>query len=409
MHDTIFLKGRLDEYAEPSRFGIYIHVPFCVRRCRYCAFFSTVRRHIPAHDYVTALLHEAELCRATFQGMRPRSVYLGGGTPSCLPDDEIRRLMVGLAECFGQADEYTMECNPEHVSPARARHWKAIGMTRVSMGVQSFHPEMLCFLGRAHSPDDARHAMDSLRQAGFDEISIDLIFGGMPDGTDPRQIWSEDLRIAHSLSPEHVSCYALTLEPNTPLANLHKRGHTVCVDEDTSADLMDMIEPALGMRRYEISNYAVEGVFSAHNVACWAGEPYIGLGPGAHSMFRSKNKIVRREVQENIAAYLELAGVQRVMPTMAFEEHLSLETHLAERLMCAARTRFPWAPDRIAEQVGADITPYKKALNKAVSRGLIEVSTQNNMDVFRTTDLGIKLNNCLDEIIFEAAPVTPTA
>ena len=384
---------------------MYIHVPFCVRRCRYCAFFSTVRREIPAHEYVTALLNEADLRRGPYASRKIRSIYLGGGTPSCLPDDEIDRLMRGLMERFGTADECTIECNPEQMTPERARRWHESGLTRVSLGVQSFDPEMLRFLGRGHTSSEACRALDCVHQAGFEEVSLDLIFGGTPDGVEPQRVWEADLQQARRCGAEHVSCYALTIEPHTPLANAQKRGQCVCVDEDTSAGFMDMIEPTLGMRRYEISNYAVDGVFSAHNVSCWAGEPYLGLGPGAHSMIWQNNGVVRCEDDENVSQYLKCAaGDSPHVPKMAFEEKLSREMHLAERLMCAARTRFWWAPAKIAQQVGADIEPYRRVFEKAETRGLMEGYESGNEKVFRTTELGIKLNNCLDELIFEAAP-----
>lgn len=395
----------MDEYTKPDRFGVYIHVPFCVRRCRYCAFFSTVRREIPAHEYVTALLHEADLRRGPYSSLKIRSLYLGGGTPSCLPDHEIDRLMCGLEERFGSAEECTIECNPEHLTLERARRWRESGLNRISLGVQSFNPTMLDFLGRGHSPQEACRALDCAHQAGFEEVCLDLIFGGTPDGIEPRRVWESDLQQAKRCGVEHVSCYALTIEPHTLLANLQKRGACVCVDEDTSAALMDMIEPTLGLRRYEISNYAAEGVFSAHNVSCWAGEPYLGLGPGAHSMIRQNNGVVRCEVAENITAYLQWAAEEETrLPKMAFVENLSRETHLAERLMCASRTRFCWSPVTIAKQVGADISPYRRSFEKAVARGLLEESGQGENVIYRTTELGIKLNNCLDEIIFEGAP-----
>ena len=393
----------MDTYTEPDRFGIYIHVPFCVRRCRYCAFYSTVCQEIPAHDYVSALLNEAEIRRGPFAGKRPRSIYLGGGTPSCVPDDEIERLIRGLDKLFGRAEELKLECNPEHVTLARARNWKTCGVTRVSMGVQSFDPEMLRFLGRGHTPDDAKRAFACLRQAGFDEVSIDLIFGGTPEGVDSQKVWDADLQTTKSLAPEHVSCYALTIEPLTPLAKLQNDGVKVCVDDDISAEMMDKIERSLGMHRYEISNYAIPGYFSAHNVACWAGEPYLGLGPGAHSFFRSKKVFVRCAMRAKLSGYMEQALVG-LEPPLIFEEHISPEMHLAERLFCAARTRFRWSPAAIARQLGVDVSPYQRVLEKAEKRGLVSIFSENGESVCQTTEIGIKLNNCLDALIFEAAP-----
>ena len=407
MHSSFFRKGRLDAYAEGTAFGIYIHVPFCVRRCRYCAFFSTTLRRIP-DAFVRGLLNEAELRRGPFDGRVLKSLYLGGGTPSRLDDASLAQLIDGMRTRFGDAREVTLECNPEHVSAERAVFWKSLGVTRVSLGIQSFDGKMLRFLGRAHSADDASRAVETIIAAGIDEVSIDLIYGGKLecDPRDPLECWAESLSQAKQTGAKHVSCYALTIEPHTPLATLQARGIQVVHDDELVLQMMRMIPEGLSMRQYEISNYAAEDYFSAHNVSCWAGEPYLGLGPGAHSMWFEDATCVRRADLGNVDKYLECvcAAVPRD-PPVEFVERLSPQMHLAECLICAARTRFAWDPQKIAQRLDADLAPYRRPLQKAVSRGLLQVTRSGDENaVFRATALGVQLNNCLDALIFEGAP-----
>ena len=169
---------------------------------------------------------------------------------------------------------------------------------------------------------------------------------------------------------------------------------------------MQLIPDALGMQQYEISNYAAEDYFSAHNVSCWAGEPYLGLGPGAHSMWFEEAACVRRANLGNVDKYLKcVCDDARLDAPVEFVERLSPQMHLAECLMCAARTRFKWDPSVIAHKIGADLMPYMKSLERAVSRGLLEnVPDSAPHTVFRSTDLGGRLNNCVDALIVEGAP-----
>lgn len=423
-------KGRLDAWF-PNSYGIYIHVPFCLRRCRYCAFVSSVFPRVPAREYADAILAEFESRRAPYARRRLLTLYFGGGTPSILPDDAIEHIVSSIeASSGGMPEELTLEANPEHVDLTRARRWKNMGVTRISLGIQSFDDEMLAFLGRKHTAQQAFRAVEILQKAGFDEISIDLIYGGKPraerlslekerlaspipnvDGMDIDEAalehWIKTLEIAHTLHPAHVSCYELTLEPHTPLWTEEKRGRVVVTDEETSIRMMQVIPEILRMSSYEVSNYCRDDFLSAHNVSCWAGTPYLGLGPGAHSLevvdrdvqmgeSASENFVARRRANtSNVRAYLAQNG----FAPPEFVETLTPQIHLAERLICAARTRFLWDPAAMASSLNADVAPFTEAFARATQKGwLRQMGT-----LYQTTDDGIRLNNLLAQLLFDAA------
>ncbi len=344
-----------------------------------------------------------------FAGKRLKSLYIGGGTPSRLDDVSLTTLISGIQQRFGSADEVTLECNPEHVSHDRAALWQSIGITRVSLGIQSFDDPMLAFLGRAHSASQAQNAVQTILDAGIPEVSVDLIYGGnlCDDCRDPMRVWTDSLDKARASGAQHVSCYALTLEPHTPLATRASRGENILLEDELILQMMKCIPETLKMRQYEISNYACEDYFSAHNVSCWAGEPYLGLGPGAHSMVLEKNACIRSANLGNISAYLkDVDKLQKFLPPTEFVEKFSNQLHLAECLMCAARTRFQWSPSCIAARLKADLTPYRNGLARAEKQGLLQNLGDAMEPIFRTTDLGIQLNNCLDELLFDGAPET---
>jgi len=388
----------LDAYYASDKFGVYIHVPFCVRRCRYCGFVSTVRREVPEKAYAASVLNEFGLRREAYSGLALRTLYVGGGTPSVLGDASLGEMLDGIRASCGEPEELTLEVNPEHVTFGRALGWRELGVTRVSLGVQSFDEATLRYLGRRHSAQVARDAVASILVAGIKEVSIDLIYGAHV-ASEPEEalaIWRRDLEQARDSGAVHVSCYALIVEPSTPLAAVASRGQCVVESDETQLEMMAMIPGVLGMRAYEVSNYGREGYVSAHNVSCWAGEPYLGLGVGAHSLCRRSGDFVRRANGSDLTRYLAdpTGGAE-------FEEVLSPGLHLGELLICAARTRFRWCPDAIARQRGADLTPYRPGLAKAEALGWI---TGTDDGVYETTKTGIELNNRLDAVLFEGAP-----
>ena len=253
---------------------LYVHVPFCQRRCSYCDFSIAVRKQIPVREYVNAVLAESR----TVPLGELETIYFGGGTPSLLPPDAIAELLTGRG-----AVEVTLEANPEDVTPDAATAWARAGINRVSLGAQSFDDRVLQWMHRPHDSSHIGAAVRALRGAGIDNISLDLIFG-LPDELERN--WERDLDLALALSPTHLSLYGLTIEPRTPLDRWITRGATRAPEDDRYAEEYLAAHRRLmadGYQFYEVSNAAREGFRSRHNSAYWSGRPYAGLGPAAHS------------------------------------------------------------------------------------------------------------------------------
>ena len=257
---------------------IYIHVPFCHRKCTYCAFFSRVESgKWKVDSYVDSLLVEMEQ-RSGEQAHPVRTVYFGGGTPSILPLAQLARIVEGLHRCFdlSRLEEMTLEANPEDLTPDYLAGLRRLGFDRLSIGVQSLDDDVLRLIGRRHTAAQALDAVENARRAGFGNISVDFIFGIVP------------IVPIVPIAPivNHVSAYALTVEPGTALAVQVERGRVSLPDEDEVVRQYHALHrqlEAAGFRQYEVSNYARPGYESRHNSRYWDRTPYLGLGPGAHS------------------------------------------------------------------------------------------------------------------------------
>lgn len=266
---------------------LYVHIPFCARRCSYCDFSIAVRKRVPGREYVACI--ERELALAARQGSIDSgldTLYLGGGTPSLLPPDAIAALLAALRTAFPatSADaEITLEANPEDVTAESAAAWRNAGVNRISLGAQSFEDRVLRWMHRIHDAARIGAAMRTLRTAGFDNVSLDLIFA-VPAALE--RDWSRELERALSLRPEHLSLYGLTVEERTPLARWIARGASAAPDDERYATEYLLAHERLrdaGYDFYEVSNAALANRRSRHNSAYWADRPYLGLGPAAHS------------------------------------------------------------------------------------------------------------------------------
>ena len=266
---------------------IYVHAPFCARRCSYCDFAVTVDRSPDPGAWLEAIRAEllGHVQRHRWPRLKLRTLYVGGGTPSLLGDGAMAGLAAALRDCADTDEtfEWTAEANPEHFSAGLAKDWRAAGVNRLSLGAQTFDPEVLRWMGRLHGPEGPARAIAAARSAGLSNVSIDLIFG-VPArlGRD----WSGDLDRAIELDCEHVSLYGLTAEKEAPLGRWVADGRETLADEDTYAEEYLMAAERLGAAgyvHYEVSNFARPGFESRHNRAYWTGAPYLGLGPGAHS------------------------------------------------------------------------------------------------------------------------------
>jgi oxygen-independent coproporphyrinogen-3 oxidase len=267
--------------------GIYIHIPFCLRKCAYCDFYSLTDLTL-RQPYVESLLQEMALVKS--RDTLSDSLYFGGGTPSVLTPQQIEALMQQTRSLFSITPdaEVTMEVNPGTVTQNYLNFLRQVGINRINIGVQSFSRDTLEFLGRIHTPDDAIQTLQHARKAGFDNIGLDLIFG-IPGQNSSS--WRDDLKTALAWSPEHLSCYILTFEEGTPLGQKRKNNAFKVLPEQRIADLFRITQQMLinaGYEQYEISNYAKININgqtwrSRHNRKYWSFAPYTGLGPSAHS------------------------------------------------------------------------------------------------------------------------------
>ena len=311
--------------------GIYIHIPFCKKACHYCNFhFSTTRQRMP--EMIEAIGKEAEL-RKDYLSENIETIYFGGGTPSLMSSIELTGLICTLHELFVVEEdaEITLEANPDDITEEHLIRWKAGGITRLSIGIQSFFEEDLQWMNRAHTAHQAKHCIELAKKHGFNNITIDLIYG-TPGLTDTK--WKQNIDTAISLQIPHISCYALTVEPKTALSKMIANHQTEDVDMDTQAGHFTLLTERLstaGFEHYEISNFALPGFRSRHNSSYWQGKPYLGLGPSAHS-FNGNSR------QWNVANNnLYLAALEK--NEIPFEEEiLTSAQQLNEYIMTSLRT-----------------------------------------------------------------------
>jgi oxygen-independent coproporphyrinogen-3 oxidase len=335
---------------------LYVHVPFCARRCSYCDFSIAVRRVVPVSDYVDGI--RRELTALVDSAGEPAgrwtldTVYLGGGTPSSLGGAGVRQLLetIGSFVQIAPGAEVTIEANPDDVTDEAAEAWAAAGVNRISLGAQSFDDSVLAWMHRTHDSRQTGDAVRAARSAGIANLSLDLIFALPPEI--PRS-WSRDLDETLALSPEHVSLYGLTVEPATPLQRWQTAGRVSPAGDDRYAD--EFLEAhdrmtGAGFAHYEVSNFARPGRESRHNSAYWSGASYVGIGPAAHSFDGARRRW-------NVKPYTEwLAAVRSGRPAMEGDELLDPASATAERIYLGLRTDAGYnagASDRAAAETWA--------------------------------------------------------
>jgi len=279
--------------------ALYIHIPFCTAKCRYCNFYSEPIAGHDAERFISALI--AEMNRYDL-GKAIRTVYIGGGSPSCLPREQLLRLVGEITRRYPAVEEFTIEVNPGQVEKKILGQLRRVGVNRLSIGAQSFTQNELKFLGRGHSVEHIGQAVREAKSAGFDNISLDLIFA-IPGST--VQLWKYSLQSAIDLGVQHISAYSLTYEEGTPLQQVVAAGEVVAVDEEVDRVMYEMAIDELakaGFEQYEISNFARKGFECRHNLVYWANGPYIGIGPGAGSHWQGE----RRTNIADIRKYAEM-------------------------------------------------------------------------------------------------------
>jgi len=337
--------------VDPDSFGVYLHVPFCLTRCHYCDFVTYTGMEGLRRPYAAALLEEAAMAVAALGPEPPAvtSVFVGGGTPTLLAAGDLARVLDRLRALlpFASGAEVTVEANPETVDEAMATGLAGAGVTRVSMGAQSFDDRVLAALGRVHDADRVATAVATLREAGVPALNLDLIYGG--PGEDAGS-WAATLEAAVALAPEHLSAYALTIEPATKFGRLVAAGRMPEPAEDDLADRYDAACAALaaaGYAHYEVSNWAREGHASRHNLTYWRRGRYLGLGAGAHEFDGS----VRRWNVSGVPDYLN--HVREGRRPADGEERLDLDQARFEALALRLRTAGGLDPEE-ARALGVD-------------------------------------------------------
>lgn len=349
--------------------GIYIHVPFCATRCVYCGFFSTTSLHL-RDSYVNAVCHELEQRKDYLHGEDVSTVYFGGGTPSQLSVVQIKRILAAIYNIYNVREEaeITLEANPDDVTYRFLTDIRGIGINRLSMGVQTFSDSRLCFLRRRHTSMQAVSAVETARKAGFDNISIDLMFG-FPNQT--LREWQDDVRQALELQVQHLSAYSLMYEEGTPLFRMLEKNEIQELDEELSTQMYEYLLDATaqaGFEHYEISNFALPGFRSRHNSSYWQGTKYLGAGAGAHSYDGAS----RQYNPDNIQLYIQgISDLQNI----AEQEILTEDERYNEFVFTALRTNEGISLSRLTKLFGQEKQDYlMKNAQRHISTGNLILS-----------------------------------
>jgi len=359
--------------------GIYLHIPFCKSRCSYCDFATDVYRSNDAVErYVNALCKEIKGSAAKID-----TIYFGGGTPSLLSAKQVERIIEALDQKFDIADvrEITMEMNPATVTPETLRDYRALGVNRASFGVQTFDDRSLKLLARGHDANDARQTFKMLRDAGFENISFDLI-AGLPGQT--LEDWNNNLNEAISMSPEHLSLYILEIHQSTPLAEQLRSGRQPQPDDQLAAEMYEMMLDKLAnasYKQYEISNFSKPGFESKHNTKYWTLDPVFGFGVSAHS-FDGKERYAN---ERDTAKYVEM--IEKTDSAEVMREKIDLAS---EFIFLGLRIESGIDLPSFAERFGFDLMDkYRTEVERLVDLDLVEM-TENN---FRLTRKGKLFSN----------------
>jgi len=379
-----------DERESPDRgTPLYVHLPFCAAKCPYCDFFSLAGEGEDTAGAIELVLREADE-RAPRD---PRTVFVGGGTPTYHSVDELRELFDGLDRASGfraSAAEVTVECNPESLDPAKAAALRELGATRLSIGFQSLDPATLALFGRVHDVDQSFRAYDAARAAGFERVSVDLIYGAPGQTTEG---WLAELDRVLALGPDHVSAYSLTFEEGTPFHAWRREGRIVELDEEPALELFEATHARLaaaGLPAYEVSNFASSGQECLHNLNYWRNGPYVGIGPSAaskvgRSRFARPRSIARwgRAVRGELPADEAWSSSERLDPRAGLGETWWLGLRLLAGVDPAeARRAAGLEPDPAPE--GDPCVPIAEA---ARGEGLLELAGAR----YRLTRRGLAL------------------
>ena len=368
--------------------ALYVHIPFCLSKCNYCDFntYEGIEALMPT--FVAALSDEIALWADRLGRPRVSSIFFGGGTPSYLPSNSISELLRHIQQTMrvNVGAEITLEANPDDLSAEKAEAWLAVGFNRVSIGVQSFDNRILVSLSRRHTADAACQAVETARKAGFENISIDLMFG-LPQQS--LSDWSDTLNRAVGLGTEHLSLYGLQIEPGTPLHRDVQIGTIPTPSDDLAADMYEMAMDALDEARYEhyeISNWAKPGHRSQHNLAYWLNQPYLGVGPGAHSSLNGRRFANMKSPRRYIHVIESADQSPAIDPyritegdlAVDFMEVTSLKTSMSETMMLGMRLAEGVSRTEFQRRFGSSMgSVYGPEIEFLTNAGLIEHRNDN--------------------------------
>ena len=358
--------------------GLYLHIPFCKQACHYCNFhFSTSLKQ--KDGMVKAILQELELQKDYLQGATLDSIYFGGGTPSLLTQQDLLNIFEKINQLHPIAAnaEITLEANPDDLSIQKLTELKNTPINRLSIGIQSFFEIDLTFMNRAHNAEEAKNCIQNAQDIGFTNLTVDLIYG---TPTTSNEAWQQNIQTALDFDIPHISCYCMTVEPNTALDHFVKKGKAEPVDEEKAAHQFEVLMTTLksaGYEHYEISNFAKPDWHARHNSNYWLGANYLGIGPSAHS-FNGKS---RQWNVANNAKYIKVLSAQET----AFEvETLSKEQQYNEYILTALRTK--WGCDLAKIETWG--TPFKQHFEKISKSYIRNQLIQQKNNIFTLTDKG---------------------
>lgn len=366
--------------------SLYIHVPWCVRKCPYCDFNSHESQgNIPETDYITALIEDLKQDLHWVQGREIQSIFIGGGTPSLLSARAYDILFDGLTRnlSFSENIEITLEANPGTFEAEKFNGYRRAGINRLSMGIQSFDPEQLKKLGRIHDKEQALRAIDMARDAGFDNFNLDLMHG-LPDQTPEQALL--DLDTALAFHPPHLSWYQLTIEPNT---DFYKRP-PVLPEDDILWDIQEQGQARLaeaGLKQYEISAYARPGRQARHNINYWRFGDYLGIGAGAHGKITIAGPEGHRVLRSQ-KARLPKRYLDQTRQFLSATDIIASDDIAFECMMNALRLHSGISITDFEQRTGVTLDSLSKPMQKAESLGLIERVQVNNQDYIRASERG---------------------
>lgn len=354
-------------------FSLYIHLPYCLVKCPYCDFNAYAAKSWPEEQYMDALAAELRhyVSQPPWAGQSIATIYFGGGTPSLFTPQSFERflMLVGELASIAEDAEITLEADPATVTPEKLSGYRALGINRLSVGVQSFQPQLLKTLGRIHTPKDAHDTLTWARAAGFANLSMDVIFA-VPGQT--MEMLTDDLALAHGHALAHLSTYSLTYEEHTPFFAMKKKGTLQPVEENEEVAMYSLIQEccvAVGYQHYEISSFARPGFFARHNANYWNGTSYLGLGAGAHSFSAASEWGTRWSNERLPRRYMEKALTHGNATTTI--ETLTQAEAMGEFVFLNLRQLHGFAPATFGERFGVDFDEQFPHVADLLAEGLL--------------------------------------